>query len=132
MGITGGSICSSDSQAPTYYTQKYVKIFYPIENKEFFECDRYSACCRSERLKKGRVWSLSGPSYFTRFPFYSAGKNPSRDTVSPKVGGRADETGRNNCRLPNGELFELVVTAALAHSVSRQWKGYWQRGTHYR
>ena len=33
----------------------------------------------------------------------------------------------DNCRVPNGEQFELVVNAALAHSVSRQWKGYWQR-----
>ena len=33
----------------------------------------------------------------------------------------------DNRRKPNGEQFELVVTAALAHSVSRQWKRYWQR-----
>jgi hypothetical protein len=30
-------------------------------------------------------------------------------------------------RQPNGSLYLLVVTAALAHPVSRQWKGYWQR-----
>lgn len=30
-------------------------------------------------------------------------------------------------RQPNGTLYLLVVTAALAHPVSRQWKGYWQR-----
>jgi len=30
-------------------------------------------------------------------------------------------------RTPNGALYELVAGAALAHSVSREWKGYWQR-----
>ena len=33
----------------------------------------------------------------------------------------------DNRRKSNGELFELVVNAALSHSVSREWKGYWQR-----
>jgi len=30
-------------------------------------------------------------------------------------------------RKPNGALYQLVAGAALAHSVSREWKGYWQR-----
>lgn len=30
-------------------------------------------------------------------------------------------------RVSNGEQFQLVTGAALAHGVSRQWKGYWQR-----
>jgi transposase-like protein len=30
-------------------------------------------------------------------------------------------------RKPNGTLYQLVAGAALAHSVSREWKGYWQR-----
>lgn len=30
-------------------------------------------------------------------------------------------------RVFNGEQFALIVSAALAHSVSQQWKGYWQR-----
>lgn len=34
------------------------------------------------------------------------------------------EDGR---RLPNGSLHGLVAAAALAHPVSRIWKGYWQR-----
>jgi transposase-like protein len=31
-------------------------------------------------------------------------------------------------REPNGTQYQRVVSAALAHSVSREWKGYWQRG----
>lgn len=34
------------------------------------------------------------------------------------------EDGR---RLPNGVLHQAATAAALAHPVSRQWKGYWQR-----
>ena len=30
-------------------------------------------------------------------------------------------------RKPNGMLYLLVASAALAHPVSREWKGYWQR-----
>lgn len=31
-------------------------------------------------------------------------------------------------RIDNGELYLMATDAALKHSVSRQWKGYWQRG----
>jgi hypothetical protein len=32
-----------------------------------------------------------------------------------------------NRRISNGEQFLLATASALAHPVSRQWKGYWQR-----
>ncbi|MCR5873966.1 IS1595 family transposase [Phenylobacterium sp. J426] len=34
----------------------------------------------------------------------------------------------DNRRISNGEQFLLATSSALAHPVSRQWKGYWQRG----
>ena len=33
----------------------------------------------------------------------------------------------DNRRVSNGEQFMMVVSASLAHPVSREWKGYWQR-----
>lgn len=33
----------------------------------------------------------------------------------------------DNRRDSNGELYLMATGAALAHPVSRQWKGYWQR-----
>jgi transposase-like protein len=33
----------------------------------------------------------------------------------------------DNRRVSNGEQYLMVTSAALAHPVSRQWKGYWQR-----
>lgn len=32
-----------------------------------------------------------------------------------------------NRRVSNGEQYLMATSAALAHPVSRQWKGYWQR-----
>lgn len=37
----------------------------------------------------------------------------------------------NNRRLSNGEQYLIATGAALAHGVSRQWAGYWQRGATY-
>jgi ISXO2-like transposase domain len=33
----------------------------------------------------------------------------------------------DNRRRSNGEQYLIAVNSALAHPVSRQWKGYWQR-----
>ncbi|MDO8422322.1 MAG: IS1595 family transposase [Parvibaculum sp.] len=33
----------------------------------------------------------------------------------------------DNRRVSNGDQFLMVVSASLAHPVSREWKGYWQR-----
>jgi transposase-like protein len=33
----------------------------------------------------------------------------------------------DNRRMPNGEQYRAIVTAAASHPISRQWKGYWQR-----
>ena len=32
-------------------------------------------------------------------------------------------------QISNGEQYLAVTSAALAHPVSRNWKGYWQRST---
>lgn len=34
-------------------------------------------------------------------------------------------------RVSNGEQYLMAAAAALAHPVSRQWKGYWQRNLHH-
>lgn len=37
----------------------------------------------------------------------------------------------NNRRLSNGQQYGMVVSAAMAHPVSRQWAGYWQRSNRH-
>ena len=51
------------------------------------------------------------------------------DGLSPLGYAYANEMAwrEGNRRRPNGELYMLVACAALAHSVWRQWKEYWQR-----
>jgi hypothetical protein len=33
----------------------------------------------------------------------------------------------DHCRLDNGALAKRITSLAMAHPVSRRWKGYWQR-----
>jgi hypothetical protein len=49
--------------------------------------------------------------------------------AGPYLGSYANEAAwrEDNRRKPNGTLYLMAVNAALAHPVSRQWKGYWQR-----
>jgi hypothetical protein len=46
-----------------------------------------------------------------------------------QISGRLLETAwrEDNRRMPNGSLHSAMTAAALAHPVSRQWNGYWQR-----
>ena len=54
-----------------------------------------------------------------------------RSAVGPtaSTAARAEASKRRAVarRKPNGMLYLLVASAALAHPVSREWKGYWQR-----
>jgi transposase-like protein len=49
--------------------------------------------------------------------------------AGPYLGAYASEMAwrEDNRRRSNGEQYLITVNAALAHPVSRQWKGYWQR-----
>jgi hypothetical protein len=49
--------------------------------------------------------------------------------AGPYLGAYAAEMARREDyrRVSNGEQYLKVTSAALAHPVSRQWKGYWQR-----
>ncbi|MFO1080356.1 MAG: IS1595 family transposase [Reyranellaceae bacterium] len=37
----------------------------------------------------------------------------------------------DNRRVANGEQYQMVIKAALAHPASRQWAGYWQRSNEW-
>ncbi len=47
---------------------------------------------------------------------------PYLKAYAPEMAWRED-----NRRISNGEQYLIVANAALAHPISRQWKGYWQR-----
>ena len=66
-------------------------------------------------------------SYFSRLRRAEVGTH--HHISGPYLGSYANEMAwrEDNRRVSNGDLYMLVAGAALAHSVSRQWKGYWQR-----
>ena len=75
---------------------------------------------------EGKADTNQAESYFSRLRRAEIGTH---HHISGKyLGSYANEMAwrEDSRRKPNGELFELVVNAALAHSVSREWKGYWQ------
>jgi len=77
---------------------------------------------------EGKADTNQAESYFSRLRRAEVGTHH-------HISGRYLQTYANEMawredhrRASNGEQFELVVSAVMAHSVSRQWKGYWQRG----
>jgi transposase-like protein len=66
-------------------------------------------------------------SYFSRLRRMEIGTH--HHVSGPYLGAYAREAAwrEDNRRQPNGTLYMLVAAAAMAHPVSREWKGYWQR-----
>ena len=66
-------------------------------------------------------------SYFSRLRRAEIGTH--HHIAGPYLHAYANEMAwrEDNRRKANGTQYLLVASAALAHSVSRQWKGYWQR-----
>jgi transposase-like protein len=66
-------------------------------------------------------------SYFSRLRRAEIGTH--HHIAGPYLGSYADEMAwrEDNRRISNGAQYLKVVSAALAHPISRQWKGYWQR-----
>jgi transposase-like protein len=75
----------------------------------------------------GEACTNSAESFFSRLRRSEIGihhhiAGPYLAAYSAEMAWRED-----NRRVSNGEQYLMTVNAALAHPVSRQWKGYWQR-----
>jgi hypothetical protein len=66
-------------------------------------------------------------SYFARLRRAEIGTH--HHIAGPYLGAYAAEMAwrEDNRRISNGEQFLAISAAALGHSISRNWKGYWQR-----
>lgn len=66
-------------------------------------------------------------SFFSRLRRAEVGTH--HKIAGPYLSAYASEMAwrEDNRRISNGEQFLLATSSALAHPVSRQWKGYWQR-----
>lgn len=65
-------------------------------------------------------------SYFSRLRRAEIGTH---HRIATHLAAYANEMSwrEDNRRVPNGTQYLMMAGAALAHPVSRQWKGYWQR-----
>lgn len=91
---------------------------------------RYS----TKRINHTEAYSDAGActnqaeSFFSRLRRAEIGTH--HHICGPYLAAYADEMAwrEDNRRISNGELYLMATDAAARHPVSRQWKGYWQRG----
>ena len=76
----------------------------------------------------GTACTNMAESYFSRLRRAEIGTHHS--IAGQYLGAYASEMAwrEDNRRVDNGTQFTMVVGAAIKSAVSRQWKGYWQRG----
>jgi transposase-like protein len=95
--------------------------------------DRLHAKFLTKRINHEWAYSDEGActnqaeSYFSRLRRAEVGQHhhiagPYLTAYSREIAWREDHR-----RVSNGEQYLMIASAALAHPVSRQWKGYWQR-----
>lgn len=81
----------------------------------------------SESYSDGEACTNQAESFFSRLRRAEIGIH--HHVAGPYLSAYASEMAwrENNRRVSNGEQYLMAADAALAHPVSRQWKGYWQR-----
>ena len=82
----------------------------------------------SECYSDGFACTNQAESFFSRLRRIEIGTH--HHIAGPYLGSYAAEASfrEDNRRVSNGGLTAMVAEAAMASEVSRQWKGYWQRG----
>ncbi len=81
----------------------------------------------SEAYADGKTSTNQAESFFSRLRRAEIGIH--HHIAGPYLNAYASEMAwrEDNRRVSNGEQYLMAASAALAHPVSRQWKGYWQR-----
>lgn len=95
--------------------------------------DRLHARFAMKRINHSEAYSADGActnwaeSYFSRLRRAEIGTH--HHIAGPYLEAYADEIAwrEDHRRVSNGEQYKMIVSAALAHGPSRDWKGYWQR-----
>jgi transposase-like protein len=83
----------------------------------------------SEAYSTAEACTNMAESFFSRLRRAEIGTH--HHIAGPYLSAYAAEMGwrEDHRRVSNGEQYLAVTAAALAHPVSRQWKGYWQRAS---
>lgn len=82
----------------------------------------------SEAYSDGDACTNMAESFFSRLRRAEIGTH--HHVAGPYLASYAAEMDwrEDSRRISNGEQYALIVNATAHHPVSRQWKGYWQRG----
>jgi transposase-like protein len=104
-----------------------------IHADEASHWDNLSARFMTKRINHSEAYSLDGActnmaeSYFSRIRRCEIGTH--HHVAGKYLSAYANEMAwrENYRRVSNGEQYMMIVGAAIAHPVSRQWKGYWQK-----
>ncbi|MDB5441246.1 MAG: putative transposase [Caulobacteraceae bacterium] len=106
-----------------------------IHADEASHWDHLEARFLTKRINHSEAYSFDGActnqaeSFFSRLRRAETGIH--HHIAGRYLGAYAGEMAwrEDNRRVSNGEQFLTATGAALAHPVSRQWKGYWQRAS---
>jgi hypothetical protein len=81
-----------------------------------------------ENYSDGEACTNQAESFFSRLRRAEIGTH--HHVAGPYLNAYAAEMAwrEDNRRISNGEQYLMAVDAVTSHPVSRQWKGYWQRG----
>lgn len=108
-----------------------------IHADEASHWDAFHARYETKRINHTHAYSHNGActnqaeSYFSRLRRAELGVH--HKIAGPYLAAYASEMDwrEDNRRISNGEQYGKVVRAALAHPISKNWKGYWERGAVY-
>lgn len=96
--------------------------------------DRLHAAFDTYRINHSEAYSLKGvstnqaESYFSRLRRMVTGQHHGVSAQHLHAYAAHAAWMEDHRRLDNGSLTRRVLGLALAHPISREWKGYWQRG----
>lgn len=95
--------------------------------------DAFHARYQTKRINHSEAYSHNGASTNQAESFFSRLRRSEigihHHIAGPYLAGYAAEMDwrEDHRRISNGEQYGMVVAATMAHPVSRQWAGYWQR-----
>ncbi len=100
---------------------------YQYRARRIFKC---KACAAQFSVTTATIFASRKMSYRDLLAAIAIFVNGAKGS-GPYLSAYANEMAwrEDNRRVPNGTQYLLVAGAALAHSVSRGWKGYWQRAS---
>ncbi len=133
-GDTATHVAKSEAEGVPFVLAT-VKAGAIVHADEANHWDALEARYLTKRINHSEAYSLDGActnmaeSFFSRIRRAEIGIH--HHIAGPYLSAYAAEMAwrEDRRRVSNGEQWLMATGASLAHPVSRQWKGYWQRAT---